>query len=301
MLVATNGIRRTGGGLTVGVTHAEVMEPVFCAALPDGRIACSLCPRQCRIPSDEQGFCGYFVNEAGRLHPSHGCGHLQLRVETVQGAGLAFLAGEPRPILWIETGGAVLAPHRAEPSRPARLGEDLPGFTAEELIFLAQAWGCGTIYLDTDNPGFGVTRGIETMRLARTAQLKTALGTTGYLSTRGRELLFDCLDLANFRLFSLSPAVYRHRFSARPEPIFETVEWARRTTRVAIEITIPLLLGENDRPSEIERLCRWIADSLGSATPVHFIQAGAPGTEPVRVPVRDIGLASGLRDVTIAA
>ena len=52
--------------------------------------------------------------------------------------------------------------------------------------------------------------------------------------------------------------------------MLDTLVYLKHETQVWFEITTLLIPGENDSPGEVEKLCRWVADHLGPAVPLHF-------------------------------
>ena len=246
------------------------MESAFSHPLPDGRLLCTFCPRRCLLASGDVGSCGALRYSNGLLGRARSGVTFSIRVAPVEACGFTrFFPGTA--FLVVESPGSGLESARQD------FGQTLAKTSwidPDEAVFLARTWGCKGIILETDDPVFGVTEGYEILEKARRMGLGTAITTTGYLLPKGRELLFAHCDAVNLHLFSAYDAFYRRHFGARPQPIQETVDWLSHKRSFSIEVTVPLLAGENDRPADVDRLARWIRETLGPSTPIHFVAGG---------------------------
>jgi pyruvate formate lyase activating enzyme len=181
-----------------------------------------------------------------------------------------FLPGEQ--FLSIESRGSGLRPARPEPVDVWWEGLDgAPRLTPDEALFLARAWGCRGIFLETDDPWFAAGIGQEILARARGYALSPAVATSGYLCGDGRERLLERVDAVELILYGVSGSVYRRLFAVRPEPVLETVASLASRRRVAVEVVVPLLPGENDSSDEVGELSRFLAERLGASVPVRFV------------------------------
>jgi len=181
-----------------------------------------------------------------------------------------FLPGEH--FLSIESRGSGLRPARPEPVDIWWEGPDgAPRLTPDEALFLARAWGCRGVFLETDDPWFAAGTGGEILSRAPDYALSPALATSGYLCVDAREHLLGLVDAVELILYGVSPDVYRRLFAVRPEPVLETVTSLASRSRVAVEVVIPLLPGKNDSSDEVGNLSRFVAARLGASVPVRFV------------------------------
>ena len=246
------------------------MESVFSHPIPDGRLLCTCCPRRCLLGTGEVGSCGALQSAGGLLGRTRNGVTFSIRVAAVEACGFArFFPGTA--FLVVESPGSGLEIAQRDFGQTP---DNTPWIDPDEAVFLARSWGCKGVVLKTDDPVFGVSEGYEILEKARRIGLGTAVTTTGYLLPKGRELLFAHSDAINLRLFSPC-AFYRRHFGAQQQPIQDTVEWLSHKKSFWIEVTVPILTGENDRPSDLDRLAHWIRESIGPSTPVHFVAGGA--------------------------
>ena len=100
--------------------------------------------------------------------------------------------------------------------------------------------------------------------------IRMAAVTSGYFSPESRLEFFRKMDAANVDLKSFRDDFYRRQCGARLAPVLETLEAIRAETDCWLEITTLLIPGLNDSDEEIDELTAWVAEHLGSGTPLHF-------------------------------
>jgi pyruvate formate lyase activating enzyme len=149
----------------------------------------------------------------------------------------------------------------------------------------------------------------DVARACRTLGLRPLAVSAGYVCAEPRAELFEHLDAVTIELKALSESFYARFCAAHLEPVLDTLRHVRRRTSVWLEVTSPLVPGENDGDREIERLSGWIAGELGPDVPLHFSSFHPDGRMEDRPPpspaalqrARYIALASGLRYVYVAS
>ena len=216
------------------------------------------------------GVCGAVENLDGEIVNARKGAPFRLRMARKSSPFSRFLPGEH--FLSIESRGSGLRPARPEPADVWWEGADgAPRLTPDEALFLARAWGCRGVFLETDDPWFAAGIGKEIRSRAPDYALRPAVATSGYLCVDAREHLLGLVDAVELILYGVSPGVYRRLFAVRPEPVLETVTSLASRSRVAVEVVIPLLPGENDSSDEVGSLSRFVAARLGASVPVRFV------------------------------
>ncbi len=266
-------------------------------------MVCGTCPRGCCLGERESGVCGAVENLGGEIVDVRNGAPFRLRMARKTSPFSRFLPGAH--FLSIESRGSGLWPARPEPAEVWWEGPDgAPRLTPDEALFLARAWGCRGVFLETDDPWFAAGIGDEILSRARDYTLSPAVATSGYLCGGAREHLLGLVDAVELILYGVSPGVYRRLFAVRPEPVLETVASLAAQSRVAVEIVVPLLPGENDSSGEVGDLSRFVAERLGPSVPVRFVPeetslpderlasacatAQLAGLSDVSAPVRDV-------------
>jgi pyruvate formate lyase activating enzyme len=214
--------------------------------------------------------CGAVENLDGEIVDARAGPPFRLRMARKSSPFSRFLPGEH--FLSIESRGSGLRPARAEPMDVWWEGPDgAPRLTPDEALFLARAWGCRGVFLETDDPWFAAGIGQGILARARDYTLSPAVATSGYLCSDAREQLLGLIDAVELVLYGVSRGVYARLFAVRPEPVLETVASLAGRRRVAVEVVVPLVPGGNDSSDEIRDLSSFVAEQLGSSVPVRFV------------------------------
>jgi pyruvate formate lyase activating enzyme len=238
----------------------------------DGRILCTLCPRYCRLAEGQAGFCYIRKRESGKL-VSLGYGKTTgFAVDPVEKKPLNhFLPGST--ILSFGTAGCNLGCKFCQnwDMSKARLAEKQSAdVTPDEVVELAVREGAPSVAMTYNDPIIWAEFAIDIARQAKRRGIKSVLVTAGYVTAEARPELFAEIDAANVDLKAFTEDFYRKVTFSHLQPVLETLEWLRRSTKVWLELTNLIIPGHNDDPSETRKLSEWVAEHLGPDTPLHF-------------------------------
>ncbi len=284
-----------------------MQEARFWETAPNGRVLCTLCPRQCRLSDGQAGFCAVRVNRGGRL------------LALAHGTSTGFAADpvEKKPLYHFHPGSRVLSfgtvgcnlacrfcqNWHLSTAAPA-LGPGLPLLCAEEVVGLAVEAGCDGVAFTYNDPVIWAEWAIDVAREAHRRGLRTVFVTAGYVSERAREEIFPHMDAANIDLKSFSDGFYRKVSRGRLAPVLDTLRWLSGTS-VWTEVTNLLIPGLNDGPEETRALAGWLGEHMGPDVPLH-LSAFHPAHDMLDVPAtpaatllraRAVAREAGLRHV----
>lgn len=235
-------------------------EAAYYELLADGEIACRLCPQRCRIAAGKSGFCKTRINRDGKLEVRN--------FGRVSSIGLDPIEKKPlyhyfpgKPILSVGTIGCNLACrfcqnwHISREEAPTRL------ITPAELADMAEKSheaedNIGVAYTYSE-PGVWYEFLRETMPLIRERGLKNVMVTNAFLEPEPWRDLLKWTDAANIDLKGFDADFYRRYCSGKHEPVLSNIKEA---AGVHLELTTLLIPGANDRPDQIEKMARWIAE-----------------------------------------
>jgi pyruvate formate lyase activating enzyme len=241
-------------------------------AEPDGRLRCTLCPRDCRLAEGQAGFCFVRQNQGGRL------------VSLAYGRSTGFAADpiEKKPLNHFLPGTSVLSFGTAGCNlgcrfcqnwdiSKARLADRASVVhTAAEVVDLAVAEGCPSVAFTYNDPVIWAEWAIDVAVEARRRGLRTVFVTAGYVSPEARREIFAHMDAVNVDLKAFTEAFYAKVTLSHLAPVLDTLEWLARETRVWVEVTNLVIPGLNDDPEETRALSRWIREHMGAEVPLHF-------------------------------
>ncbi len=304
-------------------------EARFYERLPEGKVLCTLCPHDCRIPEGARGACGVRYNQGGTLytlvydrviarevnpiekkplfhfHP----GSYAYSVSTV-GCNLRCAYCQNWEISqWPKEHLArhVETPGHAGPICPqlTELQRDIPGehVTPEGLVAAAQDTGCLSLSYTFTEPTVFYELAYDTAVLARAQGLKNNFVSNGFISEAPLREITTVLDAANIDLKFFKEESYRRVSRARLAPTLDAIR-LYHALGVWLEVTTLVVPGLNDSDAELTAIAEFLA-SLSPAIPWHVnryypaygMHERPPTTRAALRRARHIGLRAGLRYV----
>jgi len=241
---------------------------------PDGRLLCTLCPRDCRLADGQAGFCFVRKNVGGQL-VSLAYGH---------STGFASDPIEKKPLNHFYPGTQVLSfgtvgcnlgcrfCQNWDISKARESGRAMARVehTPRQVVDLAVESGCPSIAFTYNDPVIWAEWAIDVAKEARRRGVRTVIVTAGYVREKARQEIFEHMDAANVDLKAFTEDFYAKVTLSHLAPVLETLEYLAKTPSVWTEVTNLLIPGLNDDPKETRQLAEWIRDHMGVDVPLHF-------------------------------
>jgi pyruvate formate lyase activating enzyme len=276
--------------------------------LEEGRVRCTLCPRDCRLRDGQAGFCYVRANQGGRLVTTAWGRSTGFAVDPIEKKPLAHFFPGSR-VLSFGTAGCNLGCRFCQnwDISKARLDDERSDdtWTPARVVRLARELDAPGIAFTYNDPVIWAEYAIDVAKAARAAGLYTVFVTSGYVTPAAREEIFPYMDAANVDLKAFTEGFYARQTLSHVAPVLETLAWLAREARVWVEVTNLLIPGLNDAPEETRALAEWLVEHMGADVPVHFTgfhpafkmldRPSTPASTLTRA--REIGLAAGLRYV----
>jgi pyruvate formate lyase activating enzyme len=277
--------------------------------LPDGRVQCDVCPRECRLRPGQRGLC--FVRGAGADGVVlTGWGRASgFCVDPIEKKPLAhFLPGTS--VLSFGTAGCNLACDFCQNwdiSKTREMDRLMDAAEPSRIAEAALRAGARSVAFTYNDPVIFLEWALEVARECRAQGLRTVAVTAGYVKPAARAEFFAQMDAANVDLKAFSERFYRERAKGALQPVLDTLVYLAHETRVWLEITTLLIPGENDTDDELDAMTRWLAAHVGAEVPLHF-SAFHPDHRMLTTPrtphatlarARAIALRNGLRHVYV--
>ncbi len=239
----------------------------------DGKVLCTLCPRDCRIGEGQNGFCFIRQNRGGKLVTAGWGRTTGFCVDPIEKKPLNhFFPGSP--VLSFGTAGCNLGCRFCQnwdiskAREDDRLSED--AWTPGRVVDLAVRAGCPGLAFTYNDPVIWAEYAIDIAREAHARGLFTTFVTAGYVSPKAREEIFAHMDATNVDLKAFTEAFYSKVSLAHLEPVKETLEWLAKETDVWVEVTNLMIPGLNDAEGETRALSEWLLEHMGEDVPLHF-------------------------------
>lgn len=237
-----------------------------------GKVICTLCPRQCHIPLGSRGFCFVRANIEG-----------QLQLTTYgRSSGFCIDPIEKKPLNHFLPGTAALSLGTAgcnlgckfcqnwDISKSREMDTLASSADAEAIIDTAAGNGCSSVALTYNDPTIWAEYAIDIAKAARARGIKTVAVTAGYISPDARREFYQWMDAANIDLKAFTETFYRKLTQTQLAPVLDTLKYLKHETDVWFELTNLMIPEENDTPEETRTMCHWILDHLGAEIPIHF-------------------------------
>jgi len=139
----------------------------------------------------------------------------------------------------------------------------------KEIVEETLRQGCKSISHSINEPTVFFEMMYDVVRLAKTKGLLTLCHTNGGIARSPMVELLKFVDGVTVDLKSFNPKFYQEISEAKLEPVLETLKTIRESGKhlEIVNLIIPTL---NDDMGDIRKMCQWIVNHLGKATPLHF-------------------------------
>ncbi|HET7597081.1 MAG TPA: AmmeMemoRadiSam system radical SAM enzyme [Burkholderiales bacterium] len=275
--------------------------------LPDGRMQCDLCPRDCRLHPGQRGAC--FVRQR--------IGDQMMLTTYGRSSGFCIDPVEKKPLNHFYPGSGILSFGTAGCNLACKFCQNWDISKSREMDTLADEAsplaiaraaaerGCKSVAFTYNDPVIFAEYAMDVADACREHGIQSVAVTAGYIHDLPRREFYARMDAANVDLKAFTDEFYVKLCGARLKPVLDTLVYLRHETKVWFEITTLLIPGRNDSSEEIGAECQWIRRELGPDVPLHFTafhpdykMTDLPGTPPATLSrARAIALGEGLHYV----
>jgi len=240
--------------------------------LANGKLQCDLCPRHCQLQEGQRGLC--YVRQ--RLD-----GEVKL-VTYGRSSGFCVDPIEKKPLNHFYPGSGVLSFGTAgcnlackfcqnwDMSKSREMDTLSDAASPQQLAGAARDTGCRSVAFTYNDPVIFLEYAVDVAAACREQGIRSVAVTAGYIDPEPRRDFFRAMDAANVDLKAFSDRFYYKICGGRLAPVLETLEYIRHETDCWLELTTLLIPGENDSPTELDAMSRWVVEHLGPDVPMHF-------------------------------
>lgn len=240
--------------------------------LTNGKIQCTICPRNCILSENQNGFCHVRKNINGEIIlDSYG-----------YNTGLAIDPIEKKPLYQFYPTTGILSfgtlgcnmgcqfcqnwQTTKNKTNPKNLNKTSP----EEIAQIALKYKCKSVAFTYNDPIIFFEYAIDSAKLCKQLGIKTVAVTSGFINPEPAKEFFSYMDGANIDLKAFSQKFYGKNCLAKLEPVLNTIKYVCNQTNCHVELTTMLIEGENDSEEELKAECKWILNNVGADVPLHF-------------------------------
>jgi len=273
-------------------------------ALPDGRLQCDLCPRDCKLHEGQRGACFVRMRKGDQM------------VLTTYGRSSGFCIDpiEKKPLNHFYPGSSVLSFGTAgcnlackfcqnwDISKSRDMDRLMDQASPELIAAEAVKYGCKSVAFTYNDPVIFAEYAMDVADACHQVGVQTVAVTAGYMHDQPRRDFYAKMDAANVDLKAFTDDFYLQLTGSHLQPVLDTLLYLKHETHVWLEITTLLIPGHNDSDEELTALSNWVMQALGPDVPLHFSafhpdhkMPDVPATPPATlVRARTIALKAGL-------
>ncbi|MFC1800110.1 AmmeMemoRadiSam system radical SAM enzyme [Candidatus Eisenbacteria bacterium] len=279
------------------------VEARYYTKLDDNWISCQVCPRGCAVADGKKGFCRVRTNREGKYYSSVYGRACTYHVDPIEKKPLFhFMPGTTA--FSIATVGCNLDCkfcQNWEISQEHPENVDAYELKPAKVVEAAKQFDAPTIAYTYTEPIVWFEYALDCVRAGHDAGLRSVMVSAGYMNREPMVEVAGEMDAIKIDLKSISGDYYKDICSATLEPVLSTLATIKETGTwlEIVNLMVPTL---NDSDEDVERLCKWVKENLGSDVPVHFTRfyptyklKNLPPTPVSTVEkAREIALANGI-------
>lgn len=238
--------------------------------LQGDKVRCSLCPHFCLLGEAKKGICGVRVNKGGKLWTEVYGRIIAAHLDPVEKKPLFHFLPGTKTFSIATPGCNFQCPfcQNWEISQIVDGIDKIEEVSPEDVVNAGLKTGANSISYTYTEPTIFFEFAMDTGIRARKMGLKNIFVTNGYISTSALSSAESFLDAANVDLKSFREEFYKKMCKGKLYPVLDAIKWMKKHG-IWVEITTLLIPNENDDPSELRDITRFIFE-LGDTTPWHI-------------------------------
>ena len=253
------------------VKDLHLVEARHYEKLPNRKIRCKLCPRECVIDDQERGYCGVRENRGGTYYTLVHSRPVTYHVDPIEKKPLFhFLPGTMA--FSIATVGCNVECKfcqnwQISQVRPEQVEAfDMP---PEMVAEYAKESGSPTIAYTYTEPVIFQEYVYDTAVAGKKKGVRSVMISNGFIQKDPMDELCNVLDAVKIDLKAFTERFYKELVAGELKPVLDTLKLLVHR-KMWTEIVYLMIPTKNDNRNEIREMCRWILGELGPDVPVHF-------------------------------
>jgi pyruvate formate lyase activating enzyme len=249
------------------------VEAKFYQKLPNKKIKCKLCPRECTVGDRERGYCGVRENHGGTYYTLVHSRVCAAHIDPIEKKPLFhYLPGTLA--FSLATAGCNVNCKFCQnwdisQVRPEQVPADYapPKLVAE----LAKQHSCPTIAYTYSEPVVFSEYLMDAADAGHEAGIRSVVVSNGYMQEESLKTAYGKMDAVKIDLKAFTESYYKEVVVGELKPVLDSLVTLRKMNKWTeiVYLVVPTL---NDSDAEFGGLARWIKRNLGVDVPVHFTQ-----------------------------
>jgi pyruvate formate lyase activating enzyme len=244
---------------------------MFWESLPDKKVKCVLCPRECEVADVERGYCGVRENQGGEYQTLVYGALCSANVDPIEKKPLFhYLPGTTA--LSIATAGCNVECKfcqnwQISQFRPEQVDSYL--ISPERLIEVCRTENSPTVAHTYSEPVIFYEYMHDSAELGRKRGVGSVMISNGYIQEEPLKELCRYLTGVKIDLKAFTETFYKEQCNGELKPVLSTLE-TLRDIGIWFELVVLIIPTLNDSAEEIRRMSRWVVEHLGPNVPMHF-------------------------------
>jgi pyruvate formate lyase activating enzyme len=249
------------------------VEAKFYQKLPNRKIKCKLCPRECNVGDRERGYCGVRENRGGVYYSLVHSRLCAAHVDPIEKKPLFhYLPGTTA--FSLATAGCNVNCKFCQnwdisQSRPEQIPADYA--PPQKIADLAKQYSCPTIAYTYSEPVIFAEYLMDTADAGHQAGIRSVVVSNGYMQEDALKTAYGKMDAVKIDLKAFTESYYRQVVTGQLKPVLDTLVTLKKMGKWT-EIVYLVVPGLNDGEAEFRGLAQWIKTNLGVDVPLHFTQ-----------------------------
>jgi pyruvate formate lyase activating enzyme len=256
---------------TLAAEQESLKEVMFYKKLPDLKVECGICPKQCKIADLERGYCGNKENRGGTYYTLIHSKPCAVHTDPIEKKPLFHCL--PSTLSFsIATAGCNFECRFCQnwniaQYRPEQVESTfMPPAAAARL---AREQNCQTIAYTYSEPTVFYEYMYDCAVEGQKAGIGSVMISNGFINEEPLRKLCRQLTAVKVDLKSFSDKFYKDYCSGELAPVLKTLQILKETG-LWFEIVVLVIPTLNDNAAEIKGMAQWIYKNLGPDVPVHF-------------------------------
>ncbi|MFZ5515537.1 MAG: AmmeMemoRadiSam system radical SAM enzyme [Candidatus Zhuqueibacterota bacterium] len=239
--------------------------------LPNRKIRCQLCPRECVIDDMETGYCGVRENHGGVYYTLVYGKPCTANIDPIEKKPLFHFLPGTDAFSIATVGCNVLCKFcqnwQISQARPDQVPSmDMPPTRVAET---AGKHRCASIAYTYTEPVIFSEYMFDSAKAGHVKKIKSVMISNGYIKPEPMKDLCTVLDAVKIDLKSFTEDFYQKMVNGHLQPVLDTLVLVKQSG-VWLEIVYLIIPTLNDGTQELRHMCQWINKELGPDVPIHF-------------------------------
>jgi len=244
----------------------------YWSRLPDGRVQCDVCPRQCKLREGQRGLCFVRMRADDSIVLTTYGRSSGYCVDPIEKKPLNhFLPGTP--VLSFGTAGCNLSCKFCQNwdiSKSREFDTLADSASPEAIADAAAKLGCRSVAYTYNDPAIFMEYAIDVAQACAERGVQSVAVSAGFHRPRPSAEFYRHMHAANIDLKAFTERFYWKICGGYLDDVLDTLRYLKHETGVWFELTTLLIPGENDGEAELQEMTEWVVENLGTDVPMHF-------------------------------